>query len=386
MFLSHLKCSGCGSQYSADEPRGLCPKCTKPLLAQYDLEAVSGRLRRDALADRPNSMWRYRELLPVSDTSAIVTLGEGMTPLIPMRRAGEKKGLRQLFVKDESVNPTHTFKARGMSTAVSMMKQFGVRKLAVPTAGNAGHALAAYAASAGLEAYVIMPKDSPRSNIVGCRMMGAKVDLVDGSISDCATELERRSTAEGWFNIATLKEPYRVEGKKTMGFEIMEQLGWRPPSAIVYPAGGGSGLIGIWKAIMELIELKWIPPCPPKMYAVQCQCCAPVVRRFAGAESLSPGLSAPMRSSGLKVPNPIGMDLMLEVLRKSGGSAIAVTEEEITRAMEEIGGCEGVFASPEGAATFAALGQLAAEERLAPDDTVVLLNTGSGLKYLEWFD
>ena len=386
MHLTHLACSACGRHHDASVPQNVCADCGKPLYPQYDLAAASRSLTRDALPTRVRSLWRYREVLPVRDDTDIVTLGEGFTPLLSAPRLGARLGLATLFIKDESLNPTQSFKARGMAVAVSMAKQFGLKKLAVPSAGNAAGALAAYAARAGIEAHIFMPADTPKANIIECRETGAHVTLINGLITDCGAEIARRKTAEGWFDVSTLKEPYRVEGKKTLGYELAEQLGWRLPDVVIYPTGGGTGLVGMWKAFDEMERMGWLGGKRPRMFSVQASGCQPIVRAFAQGEKFAaeyPG--AHTRASGLRVPKAIGDFIMLDILRKSGGGAVAVADEEMIAATRELGAAEGLFAAPEGAATLAALKQLLAAGTILPVESIVLFNTGGGVKYLECF-
>lgn len=334
---------------------------------------------------RPKSMWRYVELLPVSCSDDVCTLGEGMTPLIPLARIAARKGLLSLKVKDESHNPTESFKARGMSAAVSAAKRLKLTKLAVPTAGNAGVALAAYAARAGLDSYIFMPKDSPPSNVIACEVFGAKVTLLDGLIHDCAAALRVTAAQNGWFDMSTLREPYRIEGKKTIAFELAEQLNWQLPSVIICPTGGGSAIIGIWKGIMELRELGWITGQTPKMISVQSEGCSPIFNEFSGNRNgIASQDGVNNRPSGLRVPRPFGKGLIVDILRSSGGGAVAVTEAEIIESIRQVGALEGIFVCPEGAATVAALDKLLATNLVKPEDDVVLLNTGSGSKYSQW--
>jgi threonine synthase len=331
-------------------------------------------------------MWRYRPVLPVRNESSIVSLGEGMTPLIKTTKLGAKLGARDLWVKDDGINPTGSFKARGLSCAVSMLVELGIRKVAIPSAGNAASAMAAYAAAAGIEAYIFMPRDVPHANYIECKAFGAHVTLVDGLISDCGRIVTERKDAEGWFDVSTLKEPYRIEGKKTMGYEIAEQLGWTVPDAIFYPAGGGVGLIGMWKAFGEMETLGWISSKRPKMIAVQTEGCQPVVRAFERGESKAQFWeNAQTVAAGLRVPKPLGDALMLEAIRKSGGTAIAVSDEELLDASLELGATEGIFAAPEGGACVAALKKLLASGFLKSEERILLYNTGAGLKYLEAF-
>jgi len=386
MHLTHLACTACAREHDATVPQNVCTACGKPLFARYDLAAAARTLTREALRTRAKSLWRYREVLPVKHEADIVTLGEGWTPLLPAPRLGAKHGLTRLFIKDEAQNPTASFKARGMAAAVSMAKQFGLRKLAAPSAGNAAGALAAYAARAGLEAFLFMPRDTPRANLIECEQMGAHVTLIDGLITDCGAEVARRKAAEGWFDVSTLKEPYRVEGKKTLGYELAEQLGWTLPDVILYPTGGGTGLVGMWKAFDEMERLGWIGKKRPRMFSVQAEGCQPIVRAFnAGEKFAAEHVGARTRASGLRVPKAIGDFIMLDALRRSGGGALAVTDEQMISCTREVGAAEGVFVAPEGAACYAALKALLAAGRVKPDETVVLFNTSTGLKYLECY-
>lgn len=386
MHLARLECTCCGRAHPADQPVGVSPCCAKPLFPAYDLAAAARTLNRDNLRHRVSSMWRYREVLPVRDDAHITSLGEGLTPLLPAPRLARLLGLRTLFVKDESQNPTQSFKARGMAAAVSMARQFGLRKLAVPSAGNAAGALAAYAARAGLEAHIFMPFDTPRANVVECRELGARVTLLPGLITDCGAEVARRRDSEGWFDMSTLKEPYRVEGKKTLGYELAEQLAWQLPDVVIYPAGGGTGLVGMWKAFAEMETLGWIGPGRPRMFVVQAEGCQPIVRAFhAGAGHADEHLGAKTLASGLRVPKAIGDFLMLDILRRSGGGAIAVRDDAMLVATRQLGSSEGIFAAPEGAACLAALGQLRDAGTITEGESVVLFNTGAGVKYLECF-
>jgi threonine synthase len=386
MHLSHLVCTACGRKHDAFVPQNLCAACGKPLYARYDLAAAARTLTKQALSTRPKSLWRYREVLPPRDDADIVTLGEGWTPLLPAPRLASRNGLRTLFIKDEAQNPTGSFKARGMAAAVSMAKQFNLKKLVVPSAGNAAGALAAYAARANLEAYIFMPRDTQRANVIECEQMGAKVTLIDGIITDCGAEVARRKAAEGWFDLSTLKEPYRVEGKKTMGYELAEQFGWILPDVILYPTGGGTGLVGMWKAFEEMGEMGLIGSKRPRMFTVQAAGCAPIVRAFESGDKVATEFPNPhTRASGLRVPKAIGDFLMLEALRGSGGGAVAVSDEAMLADTREIGGAEGVFVCPEGAACYSALKLLIERREVQPEESVVLFNTCSGLKYLELY-
>jgi threonine synthase len=355
-------------------------------MVDYDLAGAMKTLSKESLINRPPNLWRYREVLPVVDKRNRLTLGEGMTPLLQAERLGRAIGLDRLYIKDESANPTASFKARGMAVAVSMALELGAGKLAVPSAGNAAGALAAYAAKAGLEAHIFMPKDTPAANIVECRQMGAHVTLIDGLITDCGRIVGERKEAEGWFDVSTLKEPYRVEGKKTMGYELAEQLTWRLPDVILYPTGGGTGLIGMWKAFDEMERMGWIGPARPRMVSVQAEGCAPIVRAFAAGATAGVDIpDAHTIASGLRVPKAVGDFIMLDILRKSGGAAVAVSDRDLLAAVQEAGSAEGIFMAPEGAACIPALKRLLEERRVDRDETIVVFNTGSGLKYINAF-
>jgi len=381
-FLTHLECSRCGRRHEAGQPHNLC-QCGGPLLVRYDLDRARREWPRDAVAAGPKSMWRYGGVLP-SDTP--VSLGEGMTPMIHARRLGAKYGTESLYVKDEGLNPTGSFKARGLSCAITMMRELGITRLAIPSAGNAASAAAAYAAAAGIEAHIFMPKDVPLANYAECVTFGAKVTMVDGLISDCGKIVAERGPKEGWFDVSTLKEPYRIEGKKTMGYEVAEQFGWTLPDAIFYPTGGGVGLIGMWKAFEEMEIMGWLPAGGkrPKMVAVQAAGCAPIVRAFEKGEKQSEfWQGAATMAAGLRVPKALGDFLVLDYVRASGGTCISVTDEEIRAAVDELGAAEGIFAAPEGAACVTAYAKLRQSGFLTASDKVVLFNTGSGLKYLD---
>src|SRR5437867_3642140 len=381
MFATHLECSVCGLQHDWTRLQNLCLTCGKPLFAMVDLAAASQTLKRETLPGREKSLWRYREVLPLPGDVEPVSLGEGGTPLLRAQKFGN--GI-DLWIKDESLNPTQSFKARGMSVAVSMAKHLGATKLAAPSAGNAGGALAAYAARAGLEAHIFMPRETPRANIIECRELGAQVTLIDGLITDCGAEIARRNAKEGWFDVSTLKEPYRVEGKKTLGYELAEQCEWQLPDVILYPTGGGTGLIGMWKAFDEMEALGWIGPGRPRMISVQAAGCAPIVRAFeAGEESAVEVADAHTVAAGLRVPRAIGDFLILSAVRASGGTAIAVSDEALVEGVREVASAEGIFAAPEGGACVAALAELAARGEVGRDERVVVFNTGTGVKYLE---
>ena len=386
MNVTHLECGACGLKHEARVLLNLCRECGKPLLVRYDLERAQRSLTKESLQSRSADLWRYREVLPVEEDENIVCLGEGWTPLLRARRLGKQLGLEGLYIKDESQNPTQSFKARGMATAVSMAKELGVRKLAVPSAGNAAGALAAYAACAGLECFIFMPRDTPRANVVECEQTGAHVTLMDGLITDCGAEVGRRKEVEGWFDVSTLKEPYRLEGKKTLGYELAEQMDWSLPEVIIYPTGGGTGLIGMWKAFDEMEQMGWIGPKRPRMVTVQAEGCAPIVRAFEAGKSFADEFpNAATVASGLRVPRAIGDFLILDALRESGGTAVAVTDDELIRATREIGAAEGVFCAPEGAACLPALRKLLEHGEVQAGERVVLFNTGAGVKYLECY-
>ena len=385
MFLTHLECTACGLRHDWLRLQNLCTACRKPLFAVYDLAAV-GKLdcfKQSSLREREKSLWRYRELLPLPQDAEPISLGEGGTPLLRAKAFSDDV---DLWIKDESLNPTQSFKARGMSVAISMAKFLGAKKLAVPSAGNAGGALAAYAARAGLAAHIFMPRDTPRANIIECRELGAHVTLIDGLITDCGAEIARRKEKEGWFDLSTLKEPYRIEGKKTLGYEIAEQLDWKLPDVILYPTGGGTGLIGMWKAFDEMEKVDWIDNKRPRMFSVQASGCAPIVRAFESGEKFAAEFpNAHTVASGLRVPKAMGDFLMLNILRESKGGAIAVDDDEMIRTVREVGSQEGLFVAPESAACFAALKKLRASGKIDIGERVVIFNTGSGIKYLDCF-
>jgi threonine synthase len=379
--VSHIECSRCRKQFEAGGIYNLCD-CGSPLLVRYRLSP--GLMPRGAMSTRAPSLWRYREVLPVKHEASIVSLGEGFTPLLHARRLGEKLGLPNLYLKDEGANPTGSFKARGQAVAVSMARELGIRKVAVPSAGNAGGAMAAYAARAGLQALVYMPEGTPEMNRLECRILGAEVALIPGSIKDCGRALAARIRSEGWFDVSTLKEPYRVEGKKTMAYEVVEQLGGQAPDAMIYPTGGGTGLIGMWKAFDEMEQLGWTSGRRPRMYAVQATGCAPMVRAFAaGTERAEEWANPETIASGLRVPAAVGDFLILRALAESRGSAIAVEDGAMLQGVREIAETEGLVTAPEGGATLAALKRLLADGLLSGYETVVLFLTGSGYKYLE---
>ena len=379
--LTHLECSACGKIHSHDKLQNLCTACGKPLLARYDLARAATTLTRQALASRPLTMWRYAEVLPGAEP---VSLGEGMTPVVHARRAGKSLGLKNLYVKDEGLNPTGSFKARGMAAAVTQARALGAKALATPTAGNAGGALAAYAAAAGIPAVIVMPADTPIANEMECRACGADVRKLNGLISDCGKYVAEHKEREGWFEVSTLKEPYRIEGKKTMGYELWEQFPGKLPDVIIYPTGGGVGLIGMCKAFDEMEAMGWIGRERPRMVTVQASGCAPIVQAFAAGRETAPFWeNAATIASGLRVPKALGDFIILADLKATRGRAVAATDEEMLAAARELAASEGIYAAPEGAATLVAARKLAAEGWIKPDDVVVLFNTGTGYKYNE---
>ena len=379
---SLLECSLCKQTYDAGQVANLC-SCGGPLLVRFDLATIRHRWLRRDVPHGPANMWRYAPVLPPSDAS-IVSLGEGWTPLLRTRRLGSQIGAESLWVKDEGLNPTGSFKARGLSCAVSMCIELGIKKVAIPSAGNAASAMAAYAAAAGIEAHIFMPLDVPQANYLECKAYGAHVTLVDGLISDCGRMVAERGPAEGWFDVSTLKEPYRVEGKKTMGYEVAEQMDWELPDAIFYPTGGGVGMIGMWKAFDEMDKLGWIGSRRPKMIAVQAEGCQPIVRAFEEGQTSSRFYEqAHTVAAGLRVPKPLGDVLTLQAVRESGGTAVAVGDDEMLTAGVQLASTEGIYAAPEGAACVAGLQKLLASGFLKSTDRIVLYNTGSGLKYPE---
>jgi len=385
-YLDHLACPKCRSTYPKGQVHGLC-RCGSPLLAEYDLDAARQGFSRSALQGRCSTMWRYAEMLPVQEKRHVISLGEGFTPLIHASRLGRELGIGRLYIKDESSNPTGSFKARGLCAAVSMAKELGLKKLAIPSAGNAAGAMAAYGSHAGMESFVFMPVDTPKANIREVEVFGAHVTLVDGLITDCAKIAAERKEQEGWFDVSTLREPYRVEGKKTMGYELAEQFEWVLPDVILYPTGGGTGLIGMWKAFREMEALGWVGSKRPRMVAVQSTGCAPIVRAFLRNETAAePWRDARTIASGLRVPRAIGDFLILEALRESHGTAVAVEDAELADAMRLCGRLEGIFLCPEAATCIPAFRKLVSENWIVPDETAVLFNTGTGLKYLEVLD
>ena len=382
-FFSHLECSSCRTVHDHTVLQTVCTRCGRSLLAKYDLKSAQRKFTRDQLQSGEGTLWRYRELLPVLFEENVVSLGEGQTPIFRLKRLGSALGIQNLWLKDDSFNATGSFKARGLSVAVSKARELGAKELCIPTAGNAGSALAAYAAAAGLRSHIYMPDDTPQTNVVECRLYGADVHLVRGLISDAATAMNREKDA-GWFDVSTMKEPYRLEGKKTLGYEIAVQFSWRLPDVIIYPTGGGTGLIGMWKAFGELGELGWLDKRRPKMVAVQTTGCAPVVRAFeahAGTSEFWNGAST--IATGLRVPKAFADNLILDALYDSEGAAVAVSDDDILATISKVAALEGLLLSPEGAATAAALPTMLESGVISPSSVILLCNTGSGLKYAE---
>ena len=386
-YLIHLECSKCGQKHDADKVQTVCEACGKPLFARYDLEGVKDLTSPEDLVGREASMWRYWELLPVRDPKNKVSLGEGWTPMTCVKRLGNEIGLNDLWIKDEGIIPTGTFKARGLAMAVSKAKELGIKVLALPSAGNAAGAMTAYGARAGMESYVFMPVDAPDVNKIECQAVGAKVVLVRGLITDCGKMVADGIEEMGWFPLSTLKEPYRIEGKKTMGLEVAEQMGWKLPDVIIYPTGGGTGIIGMWKAFDEMEELGWIGSERPRMVSVQAEGCAPLPKAFEeGKDESEFWEGAETIAAGLRVPHALGDFLILNAVRESGGTALAVSDEEIMDNVGMLARNEGLFACPEGAATLAGLRRMIAEGQVDADERVVLFNTGTGLKYTDLFE
>jgi threonine synthase len=386
-YLTHLECALCGRSYEPDRLWNVCLDCAKPLLARYDLPAVRDAVQPADIAHRKPTLWRYRELLPVSDRKYALSLGEGFTPLIHTSRLGDAVGFDRLYIKDEGLNPTGSFKARGLGVAVSRALELGVDALSIPSAGNAAGAMCAYAALAGITAHVFMPRDVPLPFVAECRALGGQVKLIDGLITDCGRAAALEMQHQPRFDLSTLKEPYRLEGKKTMGYEVAEQMGWTLPDVIIYPTGGGTGLIGMWKAFDEMEALGWIRRKRPRMVAVQSEGCAPMVKAFhEGTEFAPPWPDAHTIADGLRVPAAVGDFLILRALRASKGTAVAVTDDEIMDAAGLIGRTQGMFVCPEGAAPLVAFQHLRAQNWIADDENVVLFNTGSGHKYAHLWD
>ena len=383
-YLTNLECTYCGETFSADEPMRLCDKCGKVLYPRYDISTASKNFTKDLLRDRAPNMWRYFEMMPIREESNIVTLGEGFTPIFETKALGAKIGSNALFLKDEGLNPTASFKARGLSAAVSKAKELGLKKLTMPSAGNAAGAMASYAARAGLEAFVFMPQDAPEANQKEVIVSGGNLNLIDGLISDAGIISRGKAAEMDLFDVSTLQEPYRVEGKKTMGYEIAEQSDWQLPDNIIYPTGGGTGIVGMWKAFQEMEDLGWISSKRPKMFAIQAENCAPIVRAFEnGTEFAEPWQNASTMAAGMRVPSAIGDYLILNAIRESGGCALTVSDAEMADMTNIIGSLEGFFVCPEGAATACGAQKLIQYGLIDTEETTLLLNTGSGLKYLD---
>lgn len=382
--ITHLECTLTGERFDASHPHRTNPANGKPLFARYDLDKAKSTLTRESLPDRRKDMWRYQEVMPVIDDANIIALGEGGTPLLNADRLANEVGIDTLFIKDEGVNPTGSFKARGLGAAVSKAKELGQTRLTMPSAGNAAGAMSAYAAAGGMEAHVFMPKDAPIANKIECQAYGAKLTLVDGFITD-AGQMSQQAAAElGLFDVSTLREPYRAEGKKTMGYEIVEQMGFEVPDVIVYPTGGGTGIVGIWKAMDEMEQLGWIGSERPRMVCVQAEGCAPLVAAYEKGEEFADPFPDPQTlAAGMRVPAAIGDFLVIRTVRESGGTAITVSDGEMVDGMVEMARTEGVFAAPEGGATLAALRKLINSGQVTSDERVVLLVTGNGHKYLD---
>jgi len=381
-YLTHLECGYCQESCSANEIQTLCPRCGKPLLACYDLDKARRQWPRAGLSGRVSTLWRFREVLPVRKQENEISLGEGCTPLLHAERLGEQLSMDHLYIKDEGLNPTGSFKARGLCTAISRAKELGVREVVIPSAGNAAGAMCAYAAKASMSAHVFMPKDVPLPFKLECLAFGADIALVDGLITDCGREAKKAATDNGWFDVSTLKEPYRIEGKKTMGYELAEDFDWDLPEVIIYPTGGGTGLIGMWKAFGEMEKLGWIGPKRPRMVVVQAEGCAPIPRAFQeGEEFASIWENATTVAAGLRVPAAVGDFLILRAVRESQGTAVSVSDEALLAGQKRLAEQEGVLACPEGGATLAALEKLLAEGWIRPEEKVLLFNTGTGLKY-----
>ncbi|MEJ8802704.1 threonine synthase [Pontibacter sp. H249] len=381
-FISHLSCSSCGNSHSAYQPQLLSACCQLPLESQYEYQPLS----KSILTGRPGNMWRYRELLPVLADENIVSLGEGFTPILNLQNLAQKYNINHLQLKDEGQNPTGSFKARGLSMAISKAKEFESEGCIIPTAGNAGVAMAAYCAKAGMKATVVMPRHTPKAFREECYWYGADVQLVDGLINDCAARAKELNADSSLLDVSTLKEPYRLEGKKTMGYEIAEQLNWTLPDVILYPAGGGTGLIGIWKAFKEMQQLGWLPQSIklPRMIAVQAANCQPLVETYFGRQAnCKQYIGKPTIANGLAVPRPLGEHMMLRVLLESGGTAISITEQEMLEGLQELGKNEGLFVAPEGAAVWMAARKMVDAGMINRDEKILLLNTGSGQKYME---
>ncbi len=386
-YFSHLECSNCKKIFSTDQILNLCDECSKPLLAKYDLESASKDLDKSYLLNQPENMWRYSPLLPVKDNNFRLFLGEGFTPLFKAKRLGREVNHANLYIKDEGLNPSTSFKARGLSMAVSRAFELGVKEISIPSAGNAAGAMSSYAALAGIRAHVFMPKDVPLPFVAECKALGAEITLIDGLITDCGKAAAEGVKDFGWFDVSTLKEPYRIEGKKTMGYEIAEQMEWELPDVIIYPTGGGTGLIGMWKAFYEMEKIGWIDSKRPRMVSVQSEGCAPIIKAFnENTKHAELWQNASTIASGLRVPAAIGDFLILDAIRESNGTAVAVSDKDIMDCANLIGRTQGIFTAPEGGATLAAFNTLYKNGWIKENERVVLFNTGSGHKYFNLWD
>ncbi len=382
-YFSHLECGYCDEIYEKNKIWNLCTKCGKPLLAHYDIDSAKSDFEKESLKDREETLWRYKEMLPVQDEKFRLSLGEGFTPLIKTERLSKNIGFENLFIKEEGVNPTNSFKARGLCMAISRAYELGVKEVSIPSAGNAAGAMSAYASLAGMKSFVFMPKDVPQPFISECKALGAEVTLIDGLITDCGKIAKEGVEKFGRFDVSTLKEPYRIEGKKTMGYEVAEQMNWELPDVIIYPTGGGTGLIGMWKAFDEMEKLGWINSKRPRMVTVQSTGCAPMVRAFnENTEFAEPWQNAKTVADGLRVPAAVGDFLILRALRESNGTAVQVTDEELMEGANLIGRTEGIFVSPEGGASLSAFKKLREQNWIIEGEKVILFNTGSGHKYM----
>lgn len=385
-YFSHLECGYCSKVFDKNRIWNLCPDCGKPLLARYDIESAKKSFKKESLVSREKTLWRYYEMLPVNEKKNQLTLGEGFTPLIKAERLEHEIGMKNLFIKDEGLNPTTSFKARGLCVAISKAYEFGIKEVSIPSAGNAAGAMSAYASLAGMKSFVFMPKDVPEPFVAECKALGAEVTLVDGLITDCGKLAAEGVKKFGRFDVSTLKEPYRIEGKKTMGYEIAEQFNWILPDVIIYPTGGGTGLVGMWKAFDEMEKLGWIDSKRPRMVSIQSDGCAPMVKAFnEGKEFAEMWIDAKTVADGLRVPAAIGDFLILRTIRESNGTAISVSDEDLIESVKQIGRTTGIFASPEGGATLAALKKLKSMNWIKDDESVVLFNTGSGHKYMHLY-
>lgn len=385
-YFSHLECGYCKNTFDKNKIWNLCPDCGKPLLARYDIESARKVFRKELLKEREKTLWRYYEMLPLNDSKFKLSLGEGYTPLIKTENLANEIGVKNLFIKEEGVNPTTSFKARGLCLAISKAYEFDIKEVSIPSAGNAAGAMSAYASLAGMKSFVFMPKDVPEPFVAECKALGAEVTLVDGLITDCGKLAAEGVKKYGRFDVSTLKEPYRIEGKKTMGYEVAEQMNWILPDVIIYPTGGGTGLVGMWKAFDEMEKLGWINSKRPRMVSVQSDGCSPIVKAFNDEKEFAEmWTGAKTVADGLRVPAAIGDFLILRAIRESNGIAVSVSDEELVESAKQIGRTTGIFASPEGGATLAALKKLISKNWIKNDETIVLFNTGSGHKYMHLY-